>query len=619
MSDISANEIKQLLNQLEIYNSAYRKGKPLISDVEYDQLVEKLRSFNPSHPFLNRVEPESFESKKEVRHPVPMLSIEKAYSLEALERFINRVQKEASEIGISDIRFLVTPKLDGLAGRDDGEIFASRGNGEVGYEISSAFEKGIIPLGGRGRGIGEIVIKKSYFEEHLSGHFEHPRNLVVGIINSDKLNEFAVKAIEDKAIFFVPYAELESWIGTPDELLNQIEEVTRMLSAKTDYPMDGMVAGVTDEKVREHMGSTAHHYRWQIAIKTKGETAVTRVEKLVWQVGRTGNITPVMEVMPIFLSGATIRRVTAHNAGKIRDEKIGIGAKIEVIRSGEVIPKLEKVISPSDQIALPGCCPSCNSSLEWDNDFLKCMASSCPAQIEQGIIHFFKTLGTAEWFGIKTVQKLVKDGFDSLVKIYAMTEQDFLDIGFGPVQSKNLWNAIQTSIKKPVEDWRFLAAFGVPDLGTGDSRKLLSHIRLEDLGKIRKEELTEIHGFGEKTGESIQKGIEKIWDTIKHMLNMGFTLEKTPLENEKITIGSPIAGKGIVFTGKMKKGSREDMQIHARKLGANVQTTVSGKTDYLVCGEDVGDSKIRKAQTVNVKIITEEEYFQIVGRLNTTS
>ncbi len=617
MSDITADDIEDLVTQLKAYNDAYRRGVPLISDLEYDRLVGKLQTLDPLHPFLSKVEPELFEGKKEIRHPVPMLSIEKAYSREALERFISRVKKEAAEIGIQDIRFSVTPKLDGLAGRDDGEIFASRGNGEVGYEISSAFEKGIIPLGGRGRGIGEIVIKKSYFDEHLSNNFEHPRNLVVGIINSDKLNEFAVKAIEDRAVFFVPYAELESWIGTPEELVDQVEEITRNLSAKTDYPMDGMVAGVTDEAVREHMGSTAHHYRWQIAIKTKGETAVTRVENLVWQVGRTGNVTPVMEVMPVFLSGATIRRVTAHNAGKVRDDKIGIGAEIEIIRSGEVIPKLEKVITPSDQIALPGFCPSCNSFLQWDNDFLKCMASFCPAQIEQGIIHFFKTLGTAEWFGIKTVQKLVEDGFNSLVQIYVMTEKDFLDIGFGPVQSKNLWNAIQTSIKKPVEDWRFLAAFGIPDLGTGDSRKLLSHIRLEDLGKVRKEEIIQIHGFGEKTGESIQKGIERVWNIIQNMLSMGFTLEMTPLAHEKKTSGSPIAGKGIVFTGKMKKGSREDMQVQARKLGANVQTTVSGKTDYLVCGENVGDSKIRKAKQLGVKTITEEDYLHIVESLNT--
>jgi DNA ligase (NAD+) len=377
--------------------------------------------------------------------------------------------------------------------------------------------------------------------------------------------------------------------------------------------MDGMVAGVTDESVRERMGATAHHYRWQIAIKTKGETAVTRVTNIVWQVGRTGNVTPVMEIVPVSLSGATIKRVTAHNAGNVRTEKIGPGAEIEIIRSGEVIPKLEKVIIPSEQVELPGFCPSCHSSLVWDNDFLKCMAASCPAQVEQGIIHFFKILGTAEWFGIKTVQKLVMNGFSRLEKIYAMTEQDFLEMGFGPVQSKNLWNAIQTSIKKTVEDWRFLAAFGIPDLGTGDSRNLLSHFRLEELGNICKEDIVRIHGFGDKTSESIQKGIEKVWDTIEKMMRMGFVLERTPLEHEKQTMGSPVAGKGIVFTGKMKTGSREDMQIQARKLGANVQTAVSGKTDYLVCGENVGAGKIKKAKEVDAVIITEEEYLQMIG------
>ncbi|RPJ79428.1 MAG: DNA ligase, partial [Deltaproteobacteria bacterium] len=143
MSDVAPDEIEDLVTQLKAYNDAYRRGVPLISDPEYDRLVNRLQTLDPLHPFLSKVEPELFEGKKEIRHPVPMLSIEKAYSREALERFISRVKKEAAEIGIQDIRFSVTPKLDGLAGRDDGEIFASRGNGEVGYEISSAFEKGI--------------------------------------------------------------------------------------------------------------------------------------------------------------------------------------------------------------------------------------------------------------------------------------------------------------------------------------------------------------------------------------------------------------------------------------------------------------------------------------------
>ncbi len=604
--------VEQIVKKLEVYNVAYRNGEPLISDTEYDRLVEELRSIDPFNPFLNRVEPEEFKTKREVRHPVPMLSIEKAYSREDLERFVLRVKKEAAEIEIQKIFFSVMPKLDGLAGRDDGKVFASRGNGEIGYEISSAYQKGVYPIGGRGLGIGEIVILKSYFEEHLSEHFEHPRNLVVGIINSDTLNTFAEKAIQDRAVHFVPYIKLKSWTGTAEELLNQIGEVTEALCSETDYPIDGMVVSVTDERVREHMGATAHHYRWQIALKTKGETAVTTVRNVIWQVGRTGNVTPVMEIFPVSLSGATIKRVTAHNAGKVKAERIGPGAEIEIIRSGEVIPKLESVIQPSFQIELPEKCPSCNSILLWDNDFLKCTVSSCPAQVEQGVIHFFKILGTAEWFGIKTIQKLVSKGYDSLKKIYLMKEEDFLAVGFGPVQSKNLYNALRTSREKSVEDWRFLAAFGIADLGTGDSRKLLTHFRLERFGELTSEDIIKIHGFGGKTSESIVNGIQKIWDEMQHMMNLGFNLERTPLEDEKEVSDSPIFGKGIVFTGKMKQGSREDMIAHAGNIGARVQLAVNTKTDYLVCGEKAGAGKIRKAREVNARIITEEEYFQLL-------
>ena len=145
--------IDSLVQTLEKYNEAYRSGAPLVSDQEYDSLVEKLREMDPEHPFLTTIEPEKFDGKIEIRHPAPMLSIEKAYTRESLTRFISRVKKEAAEIGVYEIMFRVTPKLDGLAGRDDGKILATRGNGEVGYEISSVFEKGVIPVGGRGQNI----------------------------------------------------------------------------------------------------------------------------------------------------------------------------------------------------------------------------------------------------------------------------------------------------------------------------------------------------------------------------------------------------------------------------------------------------------------------------------
>jgi len=609
-----ADKKETLLETLIRYNEAYRRGTPLVSDHEYDRLLDELKKTDPNNPFLHRVEPEQFEVKKQVRHPVPMLSLEKIYTHkpDKLALFVERVIKEAAEIGVSDIRFKVTAKLDGLAARDDGNVLVTRGNGEVGYDISSVFQKGVIASGGRGLGIGEIVVVKSYFDEHMAGGFEHPRNMVVGIVTSDTVNEKAQKALEDEAVLFAPYVKLPFKIVLPKDFTKKIESISKVLREKTDYPVDGIVVEVTDDRVKNHMGATTHHYRWQIAVKTKGETAVTKVTAVQWQVGRAGNITPVMEVKPVSLSGATIRRVTAHNAGKVRKEKIGPGAEIEIIRSGEVIPKLEKVITTSKKIKIPDECPSCAAYVKWEKDFLKCTGISCPAQTEQRIYHWFKTLGTADWFGIKTIARLVQKSYDSIEKIYAMKEEDFLEIGFGPVQSNNLFQAIRISRTSSVEDWRFLAAFGIPDLGKGDSRKLLAHFKIENLTDISREDIKKIHGFGEITSESIEKGIAEIKGTMIHMLSLGFKLERTPLKSDAQTIESLITGKSIVFTGKMKTNTREEMQANALRLGAKVQTAVSGKTDYLVCGENAGEAKREKAIKTETKIITEVEYAEMI-------
>jgi DNA ligase (NAD+) len=277
-----------------------------------------------------------------------------------------------------------------------------------------------------------------------------------------------------------------------------------------------------------------------------------------------------------------------------------------------VIPKLEKVLQPSDDIQVPNVCPACHSELSWQNDFLKCLNSACRAQIEQRISHWFRTLGNADWFGIQTIRKIVQNGHDSLEKIYSLTEEDFRRFGFGPVQSKNLADALAMSKSKPVEDWRFLAAFGIQNLGTGESRKLLSYMSLQELIAAEKEDIEKINGFGEITSQAISQGIQTQSKTIAAMLSLGFNLQRTPLLRERSTIESPIAGKGIVFTGKMQKGTREEMQAVARRLGATVQTTVSRNTDYLVCGENVGAAKIQKADALQVRRLMEDEYLSMI-------
>ncbi|MBN2809946.1 MAG: DNA ligase [Deltaproteobacteria bacterium] len=605
--------IEKLVTELQRYNHAYRQGTPLISDSEYDNLVEELRGLDPENPFLHQVEPETFSGRQEVRHPQAMLSTEKAYTQAALARFIERAEKSAAENNLPAPRFRVTPKLDGLAARDDGQVFATRGNGASGYEISSAFAKGVVPLNGRGQGLGEIVISNTYFAEHLAAHFEHPRNLVVGIINSDTLNPYAEKALQAGAVQFVPYRQLPAWQGSGAQLLNNLATIKAEPAEQTDYPLDGLVAEVDSPELQKILGATDHHYRWQIAIKSKGETAVSRVIDITWQVGRTGSITPVLEIEPVNISGATIRRVTAHNAGLVREQKLGIGAAIEIIRSGEVIPKLEKVITPAAVVSLPEVCPGCSSHLEWSNDFLKCRNPHCPAQLEQQLRHWFKTLGTADWFGLKTVARLVENGYDNLEKIYAMREKDFTALAFGPQQSLNLTQALNLSRSKEVEDWRFLAAFGIPSLGRGDSRRLLARFSLKQLvNGIAPAELAAIPGFAQLTADNISQGLAQNRDLIRHLLDLGFNLTPTPRLTAESLSSHPLADKGIVFTGKMVKGSREAMEDEARQLGARVQTAVSRKTDYLVCGENVGATKSEKARQLGVAVISEAEYRKIL-------
>ena len=525
--DATALSPEALAERLEVYNAAYRRGEPLIADAEYDALVERLRTLAPQHPFLAAVEPEVFPAKRQIRHPVPMLSTEKAYSVRDLELFSARVQKKAAELGIQSPPFKVTPKLDGLAGRDDGLVLASRGDGMLGFDITSALDKGVIPEGGRGKGLGEIVILKSYFDAHLAGAFVHPRNLVVGIVSADTVNEAAQRALDDGAVRFVPYAELMAWTGDGRTLVAAIDDIYADL-IEIDYPTDGLVIETTDPLLREALGATAHHYRWQIAFKRRGETATTTVEAVAWQLGRTGNLTPVMEVAPVSLSGATIRRVTAHNAERLVQDRIGPGARIEIIRSGEVIPKIEKVLTPSERVELPDRCPSCQTPLQREGPFLRCPNSEgCRDQIVQRIRHWFHTIGNADWFGIKTVERLVDAGYATLAKIYDLKIEDCEAIGFGPGQSANLVLALHTSRSQPIADWRFLAAFGLPHLGIGDSRRLLQAIPLEFVLDAQAEQIARIYGFADLTSSAIADEIKIRADEIRAMLRRGFNLERT--------------------------------------------------------------------------------------------
>ncbi|MEC4748675.1 helix-hairpin-helix domain-containing protein [Methylomicrobium sp. Wu6] len=616
----------ELLAFLQLCNDSYRRGKPIISDYLYDFVfLEELKKRNPEHSFLRvypsyafltQIEPEKAFAGKTVKLPKLMLSTEKTYSKDGIEKWLQRIEKAAEELGreFSKLIFRATPKLDGYAAYDDGKILYTRGDGRKGTDISRVFERGLIVGGNgkRGQGAGEIVVSKSYFNQHLADFFENARNFQASIIKEKELEEHALAAIQNHAAVFFPFAQLPAWQGSPREILDHFENIIDKVRVKVDYDVDGVIFEVEDDQIKNFMGATRHHHRWQIAYKSNAETAVVKVLRVTPQTSRSGRVNPVAELEPTKLSGAVISRATAHHYKMVREMGIGEGTVIELTRSGEVIPKIERVIIPRTP-QIPGVCPSCGTELVWDSDYLYCPNTvQCPAQIENTIEHFFRTLRNIDGFGEKTIEKLHAAGIRSVYQIYQLDAERLQALGFGEKISQNLLDQLLRSRTEPLEDWRFLGAFGIYRMGLGNCERLLQNFPLLAIFDLTLNDIVSIEGFAEKTGEAVISSLAKIKTDFMRIHALGFNLLRTPLRSEQAQSVSPIAGKTIVFTGAMRHGTREDMTREAKRLGAKVGSSVSGKTDFLVTGDDVGAAKINAAQEKGVKVISEAEYLKIL-------
>lgn len=613
--EISSEELDddQLLVFLQAANLLYRAGEQLIDDGRYDfAFLAELKKRQPDHPFLGEVEPEPSLAMKTVELPVRMLSTEKAYDFETIERWGKRLEKGAEECGLDfgGLLFRATPKLDGFAAYDDGNQLYTRGDGRRGTDITRAFERGLqVAQGGRrGLGAGEIVVSRTYFAEHLADQFDNSRNFQASLIKEKELEPPAADAIASGAAVFFPFALLPGREVNWQYLTEHFEEIVDQLWHRLDYEVDGVIFEVTDERLKEHMGATRHHHRWQIAFKQNTAIAEVRVVSVIAQTSRSGRVNPVAEVEPTRLSGALIRRATAHHYKMVMDKGIGPGAVIRLSRSGEVIPKIEDVIEPVVP-ELPEACPSCGMPLIWESDYLFCVNSiQCPAQITNAIEHFFKTLGNIDGFGPSSIQKIFAAGVGSLPAIYRLTAAEFEAFGFGPKQAENMVAQLQRSRVEPIEDWRFLAAFGIFRMGMGNCEKLLEAHPLETVFDLTIDQITAIKGFSDKSASGIVTGLHEVKELFLELHGLGFNLIRTEMISADTAGTGVLAGKLVVFSGTMQSGSREDMKKRAKELGARIGDGVTGKTDLLVCGEKVGASKLTKAEKLGVKIVTEAEY-----------
>ena len=615
ISDLTDDD---LLEFCQIANQRYRDGSPIISDEDYDFVFNpELSKRLPDHSFLQKIEAENEGfSEEKIKLPQKMLSTDKAYSWEEINKWLDRVSKFSSEIDypLTDIQIKGTAKLDGFAGYDDGSKLYTRGDGNKGSDISRVFARGlgIFNNSERGQGPGEIVVKRSYFEKHLSNNFEYPRNFQASLIKEKELDSLAIEAISNKAALFVPFTQLPQWLGSIEEFSNQFLDIVGQLESGVDFDIDGVVFEIVNPKLKDYMGSNRKFHRWQIAFKENKEKAQVKVISVTAQVGRTGKITPVAELEPTQLSGATIYRASGHHYGLVKEQGLGAGSVIELTRSGLVIPKINKVLKTAE-VDIPSNCPSCGYKLSWDSDFLMCLNHEiCPEQITGKIIYFFRILANNDGFGQATIQKLFAEGIRQVSDIYLLNEAKLMSMGFGEKTSHNLINQLIRSRKESIEDWRFLAAFGVQRLGMGNCENLLRNYSVEKIFDLSVEDISNIDGFAEITAELIFDGLTLIKPQYDVLISGGFELEQTLLKTEINQSISPFTSKKIVFTGTMSE-SRAELQKQAKAFGANVGKSVSSKTDFLIIGENVGQSKIKDAKTHQVEILTEAEYLKLLN------
>lgn len=601
----------ELVQKLQEANNNYRNGQASISDEQYDQMIADLKAQDANHPFLNTVEPEGEFGEGKIRHSRPMLSTSKAYTDDELSSWAQRVDLAALEAGAGGAIVLkLTAKLDGMAGRYESAKLASRGNGLTGNDLTHMIEKG---LAMSGSGDGEIVISQSYFDENLSDAFMHPRNVVTGIVGADNISEAGLKVLQDSALHFAAYESLHFELATTQDIVERLPVLREKILAACPYPTDGIIITVEDNDVRSVLGSTGHHHNWMLAAKTVSEIAETKVEGITWQVGRTGRLTPVVNITPVEVSGAKISNVTAHHAGNVIAQRIGKGAKISLTRSGEVIPKIIEVISPAVEVEIPTQCSCCGEDVEMQKDFLVCNNLKCHDRATARLNHFFATIGTIDLFGPKACSMIVETGLTEVSEIFKQTENQFMAMGFGAGQAKGLVSELKAAKTRAVDDFLVLGAFGIPNLGRGDSKKLLRQFKLAEMASVTSEQIVAINGFGEVTSQSIGRELPVIEDQLKFLCEYLENIIATA--SAASSIQSPITGKNIVFTGSMESGPRPEMIKKAESLGAISQSSVNKKTDILVTGGKVGAAKIEKAEKLGTKVIKEADYIALIAGL----
>jgi DNA ligase (NAD+) len=643
---------EDIVKLLNFYSySYYVKDDPQVTDEEYDILYRKLVDFEKNNPTLkspasptNRIGDIILDGFVKAKHINKMWSMQDIFNTGELIDWIDRVSKAI----LTDRVFICEPKFDGASLNllyEGGRLIraTTRGDGLVGEDVTNnAKTISSIPLTIDYEKVieirGEVVIKKDDFEkinnqrlDNQESLFANPRNAAAG-----SLRQLDPNITAKRRLFFYPWGlgtnELDSTtLSSNMEFVyslgflrphfsysattySEIEDIYSNIVEKRDsipVMLDGMVVRVDSLKAQASLGYTQKFPRWMVAYKFPALEKSTRILSITPQVGRTGVVTPVAEIEPVSIEGANISRATLHNYDEIERKDIHIGDSVIIIRSGDVIPKIVKVLthhrdSRETPIIRPSKCPKCQSDLLDEGILIKCQNLKCPARVVNSIKHFAsKKALNIDGLGIKIIEQLYSSGLiRNILDLFNLKEEELLKLdGFKVKKVTNLLISIENA--KGCECWRFLNSLGIEHIGEVASIKICERFST-DFENISKKNLLEIDGIGEEMADSFLEFFRVNRDFIIRLKEIisPITLIKKERKHSKFT------GSTMVITGTLSK-PRDKIKELLSSYSIKVTSSLSKKTDFLLYGEN-GGSKLKKAKSLGVNLLSEEELLKEV-------
>ena len=647
--------ISYLTDLLNKYNKAYYiDNNPIVSDVEYDTLYKELEQLEKDYPeFIQNNSPTKAVGAKEtlsktINHEIPMYSLDNSYSMEDIEEFYERLYKMFGK----DIELTVECKMDGAAlsvTYDNGRLLqvVTRGDGKSGEDITNTAYISNLPkeISYKGKLIlrGEVFMPKEVFKElnRKRGEmgqslFANPRNAAAGSL---KLLDFKQAQSRMLEMFVYNLAYCDENISTHEEALNFCREIglpvnniffkcsnlnmvenalseIENMRFSLPYDIDGAVIKVNNIDMQRQAGFTAKFPRWAIAYKYKAQQVSTILEDVIFQVGRTGAVTPVAVLHPVLISGSTVSRASLHNEDEIKRLNIMIGDTVFIEKGGEIIPKVVSVqesLRPDNakEIIMPSNCPICNSALEVIESDAKrrCVNPKCPALIQGSIIHFAsRDAMDIKGLGEKVVEELFNAHLiNNFADIYELKAEQLENReGWGKVSAENLIEAINESKNIPFE--RVLFALGLRHVGIIAARLLAEHFKSMDrLMNATINDLENVKGIGKETAVSILKSLqdESTKEIIARLKNYGLQMEYV-----QSNTGASLQGKSFLITGTLDKPRKYYEELILAN-GGSLLSGVSKNLDFLIAGEKAG-SKLDKANKLGVKVISQDEFLSMI-------